>query len=194
MALRCKWAGTYALSSGKRGSRGPLHEWFCGPEGSAWPARIAVPCARRHQASAHAVHVRHQSVDDDRHCDRREHEGAGDGRERLQPVAEREVDDGERRLGRSPGRCRRPPRSPRIPGMLSAWAPCRSARRRSCSERLIGPYARKEPAGRDHAVAAWTPFGAGSVVGRSGDSRRLVIISSNARCTFSERKPLGSMR
>ena len=41
--------------------------------------------------------MRHEAINDDRHGDGREHEGAYNGRERLQPVAEREVDNGERR-------------------------------------------------------------------------------------------------
>ena len=54
-----------------------------------------MSAAASEKAPARAVEVGHQPVDDDRHGDRGEDEGARDGGHRRQPVAECHVEHGQ---------------------------------------------------------------------------------------------------
>jgi hypothetical protein len=55
-----------------------------------------------HIEGAQPMQVRHEAVDDDRHCDRGENERAQHRRQRPQPVAEHKVEDGQLREDSKP--------------------------------------------------------------------------------------------
>ena len=102
-------------------------------------ARPVSPVARRrvgagHEAGADSVQVRHEPVDDDRDRDGGEDEGAQHRRQGRQPVAQREVDDGERREDGQPDHQRQL--------VLGRWRHGRGAvcrcRARSCCSGAMG--------------------------------------------------------